>query len=124
MLGDELNAMVQEYITNVCKDGGVINRKIVIAAARGIVMYHDRSLLTENGGHIELTCPWSESLMKRMNFVRRKCTRAARNKPIDFQEVETASLQQISDVAQKFNIPDCLIVNIDQTGVDIIPASD
>jgi hypothetical protein len=49
-----------------------VNSAIVRAAAKGIVLSHDRSLLFENGGHIELTKSWARSLLKRMNMVKRK----------------------------------------------------
>ena len=39
---------------------------IVIAAAEGIVTAHDRTLLVQYGGHINLTHNWALSLLSRM----------------------------------------------------------
>ena len=62
------------FIKSVRDSGGVVNSAIVRAAAKEIVLSHDRSLLFENGGHIELTKSWAKSLLKRMNMVKSKGT--------------------------------------------------
>jgi hypothetical protein len=66
LLGEKLDSKVQFFI------GGIVNSAIARAAAKGIVLSHDRSLLFENGGHIELTKSWVKFLLKRMNMVKRK----------------------------------------------------
>lgn len=55
MLGEDLDKLVQQYITGIRKTGGIINTSIVMAAAKGIVTSKNRLLLFENGGHIEIT---------------------------------------------------------------------
>ena len=45
-----------------------------MAAARGIIQKCNRSVVTENGGHVLLTRYLAHSLLKRMNFVQRKAT--------------------------------------------------
>ncbi|KAK3089336.1 hypothetical protein FSP39_002806 [Pinctada imbricata] len=59
---------VCDYITNLRKSGGVVNRRIVIAATKGIVMAKDWSLLSEYGGPIDLTKSWAVSLMNRLGL--------------------------------------------------------
>ena len=56
--GEKLDSKVQFFIKSVRDSGRVVNFAIVRAAAKGIVLSHDRSLLFENGGHIELTKSW------------------------------------------------------------------
>ena len=41
-----------------------------------MVLFADRSLLLENGGHIEITQAWALSLMNRMELVKRKSTKS------------------------------------------------
>lgn len=54
MLGD-INIKVQAYLKKVKENGGVINSRIVMSVARGLVLlYVNPSLLRENGGHVEL----------------------------------------------------------------------
>ena len=63
---------LDEYLHKVRESGGVINARIVIAAAKGIIQHYNRLLLEEFGGHIRLDLPWAYSLLKRMKFVNRK----------------------------------------------------
>ena len=65
-----LFSFVQGYVLSLRGHGGVINRTIALSAAKGIVEFHDATLLVENGGHINLTQKWAESLLTRMNMVR------------------------------------------------------
>ena len=73
--------------------GGIVNRAIVIAAARGIVEHNNPSLLCEHGGTIQLGKKWADSLMTRMNYVKRKATKAARKVPVDFSRDKTGLSQ-------------------------------
>ena len=74
LLLGELDKDVQKYISALRDAGVAIGTKITIAAAEGIVMAHNRSLLVQHGGHIELTRDWALSLLSRMGFVKRKAT--------------------------------------------------
>ena len=56
----------------------MIGSRIVIAAAEGIVIAHDRTLLVERGGHIHLTRDWKLSLLSHMGFVKRKANTKAK----------------------------------------------
>ena len=62
---------VIDYIKKLRNAGSVVNRHILIAGAKGIVEFNDRSLLSENGGPIALDRSWAESFLRRLGFVRR-----------------------------------------------------
>ena len=64
-LGD-LDQKLQVYIGKLRIAGTPVNRSIVIAAARGMVMYHSPPLLPKRGGNLDLGRKWAESLMSRM----------------------------------------------------------
>ena len=81
-LGD-LDQKVQKYIHNLRAAGTPVNRSIVIAAARGVVLHHSPSLLPEHGGNLDLGRKWAESIMTRMGLVRHKAT--TRKKPADLK---------------------------------------
>ena len=87
---------MQAYVRKLRAAGTPVNRSIVIAAARGMVMHHSPSLLPEHGGNLELGRKWAESLMSRMGLVRRKATKAARKKPTDFESLKAQFLQRIT----------------------------
>lgn len=67
----ELDADVQKYVWAMRQAGIPVGNSVVIAAAMGIVLAKDCTLLAENGGHIYLTKTWAMSLMIRMGLSER-----------------------------------------------------
>ena len=59
LLGRELDRQVQAYLILLREAGGVVNTSIAIAAATGIIRWHNSNLLAVNGGHIVLTKHWA-----------------------------------------------------------------
>ena len=74
LLGEELDTQVQEYIKHLRKVGSPVNTQIVIATAQGIILSKDANLLS----NIELSKGWAKYLLKRIGFVKRKATTAAK----------------------------------------------
>ena len=81
VIGD-LDKEVMNFIYNLHEVGGVVNGKIAVAAAKGIINAKNREILVENGGHVTLGNGWVKSLFKRMNFVCRKKTTSTKPKMI------------------------------------------
>ena len=102
----------------------MVNRAIVIAAAKGIAEHHNPAMLREHGGTVELGKKWADSILSRMNFVKRKATEAARKLPMDFPGIKRAFLKRVSDCVHEHKIPPELIVNWDQTGTKYVPTSE
>ena len=123
LLNTDIDDHVQSYVRAVRDTGGVINRKIVISAALGITRSLKPSLLPENGGSLELGKPWAESILRRMGFVKRKGTKAARKLPDNFADLKDDFLKRVADTVKEHNIPPSLVVNIDETVLPIIPVS-
>ena len=119
-----MDSSVQDYIRKLHLAGGVVNRAIVITAAGGIVQHNNPSLLIEHGGTIQLGKKWADPLMTRMNYVKRKATKAARKVPVNFPEIKLAFLKLIVDRVKEHNIPPELIINFDQTGTKYVPTSE
>ena len=126
LLGEELDGMVQKYVQAIRNAGTPIGTSVVMAAAQGIVKANDRTLLFENGGYISITRNWALSLLGRMGYVKRKATTSSTPWMSDeeFQAVKTRFLKQVSSVSKLRSIPESLIINIDQTGVKLVPTSD
>jgi len=103
--------------------GGIINSRIVIAAARGYISAENVNLLSENGGPIELSKPWATSFMTRMGLTKRKGTKGVKKLPEGFDATQTTFLGRICDVVKKYNIPPNLIIDWDQTGSYFVPVS-
>ena len=103
------------------KGGGVISARIAMAAASGIVLTCDRSMLVEFGGYVELNRHWAYSLLHQMNFVQRKATTAKSKYAIaDFDCVKRESVVATVEMEE---IPPELILNWDQTGIRIVPSN-
>ena len=117
------DAVVMQFIKALRKNGGIVNRNIVIAAARGIIAAKQPSLLPENGGHLVLRRTWAYSILKRLNNVKRKGTKAAKKIPTDFEAVKETFLARVSTAIQQHSIPQELCVNMDETGSNYIPVA-
>jgi hypothetical protein len=115
---------VQMYLRKLRTCGGKVNRHIVLAAARGILSRNQPSLLQVNNGKHLLTNSWAKSLLRRMKFVKRKGTKAAKKVPANFEDIRAAFLNRVHDKVQQYQIPPELIANFDETGAPYIPVSD
>ena len=123
LLGDRLDSMVQRYVTDTRKIGGAVSTAIVRAGARGILLSQDRSMLAEFGGPATLSKAWAISLLKRMNFTKRRSTTKCSMPPENFIVEKRKFLQDIVDMVKVEDIPPELIFNWDQTGLNLVPAS-
>lgn len=87
-------------------NGGVINLRIVMAAAEAIVTKYDRKKLARYGEHIEIIKHYARSLLHRMGFVKRKGTKAVKNMPNDFDKIETELINRVDKVKNDDSVPD------------------
>ncbi|CAH1248633.1 Hypp8328 [Branchiostoma lanceolatum] len=93
----------QLYMQNLrCAGGGVVNRIMAMGAARGLVMEKDRSLLAEYGGG-----GWVQKSVRKI--------------PDDFEKTQDKFEERIEEVVCQHDIPEEMILNLDQTGVNIVP---
>ena len=111
LLGKHLDGVVQEYISALCKAGGIVNTSLVLGAAEGIVTAKNPGLLAKHGGHIELTKSWAKSLFQQMGYVKRKGSNAGKVTVADFQEVKEVFMHDIQPG---------MIFNWDQTGINYV----
>ena len=106
LLDEQLDSKVQFFIKPVRDSGRVGNSAIVRAAAKGIVLPHDISLLFENGGHIELAKSWIKSIFKRMHMVKRKGTTSKKTFVVDnFMQEKDKYLKSITSKVEMYNNP-------------------
>ena len=123
LLGDVENQL-KLYLSKIRDQGGVITASVVVAAVRGILMCCSPSQLVEFGGHITLSKTWAYHLLERMKFVRRKATTSkSRQKPQDFNKLKEDFLADVVSVVTMEEIPPELILNWDQTGINLVPAA-
>ena len=123
-LGD-IDGEVQSYIKALRAAGTPISAPLIIAAAEGIVGTRDRTLLAKNGGSISLHRSWAISIMRRMGYVNRRATTQAKLQvtPDEFRRLQQSYLMQISSFVKVHNIPADLIINWDQTPINVAPTT-
>ena len=71
---EEFERKVQLYLRAIQESGGVVNTAIAIGAARGIILKLNRTMLVENGGHVDQTKAWAKGLLGRIGYVKRRGT--------------------------------------------------
>ena len=121
LLGKKFDQTIQEYITNLRAVGGVVNISIVIGAARGIICGRNSDVLLVNGGHIQITKDWAKSLLRCMNYVKRKGLNAGKTTPSQFSELKAEFLADIQAEVVMNEVPIDLIFNWDQTSLQLVP---
>ena len=96
LIGD-LDSPVQEYIRMLRLSGGVVNARLVVAAARGLIITRNHSLIVDNGGHLNPDKTWAKSLLRRMGFVKREASTSTRVAVQDFEAIKKgwASLREL-----------------------------
>ena len=96
--------------------GAAMSYHILIGIAKGVVSTNNRSLLKENEGNIEFSMTWTQSIFKRIGYVKRDATTA--KVPISpgfVKEIGFTFYQSFRTIVKTFDIPTELIFNLDQT---------
>ena len=123
LLGNYLDKQVREYVKYLRERSIAVNTAVVIAAAEGVIMNKDASLLFSNGGGICPTKDWAKNLMKCMGMVKRRVSTKAKVDVEEFETLKDQFLLSIMTIVILDEIPLDLIINWDQTGVNYVPVS-
>lgn len=86
-------------------------------------MNKNANLLVSNGGGIDLTKNCIKYLLKHMGFIKRKACSKSKVNVERFHELKEAFLLEITNTAVMDNIPEDLIINFDQTGLNYVPVT-
>ena len=100
-----------------------MNTPVVIAAAKGLGRIIDHTCLNEGGGPATLSVPWTESLLKHMNFTKRQISTKSCAPSQDIEEVRRKFLCELIETVEFNEIPADLIFNWDQTGILLVPSA-
>ena len=118
LLLGELDGLVQQYILAARNCGNVISRNIAVSAAKVIMKRYPRLIGSDD---IE-SSHWAQSLFRRMGFRRRQATTSKLEIPEGaLKEIKMLFHHDIVTKVAKFNIPDSLIINLDQTPNKYVP---
>ena len=121
LLDENLLNKVKDVIVGTRAAGGVISRRMVIAIGIGVVKANKPDILKEFGGSVELTEGWARSVLKSLNFTRRKGTTGKVNPSEQFLKEEQHTFQaNIANAIIEHDIPDDLVINLDQTPLSYV----
>ena len=125
LLGKKLDTAVQEFILRLREYGCPVNTQLVIAACcqRHKAQAMDRTRLVEAGGPAILTNSWAKSLLKRMNFTKRRASTKCSHPGDELEKEKQTFLSEILDTVALNDIPPELIFNWDQTGINLVPTA-
>ena len=123
VLGKKLDEHVQEYILMLREQGCIITTEIVIATAKGLAKAIDRTRLEKYGGPATLGVPWAKSLLRRMNFTKRRASTKSTDPSQNIEEVKEEFLLDLIQVVELSEVPPDLIFNWDQTAISLVPSS-
>jgi len=115
------DAEIVQYLRAIRKAGGKVNRTIVQGAALGILRRRAPHMLYQRN---VVSRGWCNSIRRRLKFVKRKGTKAAKKVPVDAPEQIHRYLNRIHYTMKKYNIPPSMFVTFDESSSSLVPASD
>ena len=118
LLLGELDLMVQKYVRAASNRGAVIPRASAVSAANALLKKYPNIV-----GKVHLdSSSWAKSLFIRMGSVQRKNTSSKVEIPDKARkEIEYQFHYDIVSKVEKYNIPESLIMNLDQTPSYLVP---
>ena len=123
LLPVELDEKLRLFITNMRTADGTINKHVIYVILMGLI----KADMTRYGGYLDFTVKryvigWLQLLYSRVNVFRRMVTAS---RPIVayslWEEARTQLHNDIASTVLKYNIPDELILNTDQTPSRFVP---
>ena len=121
LLPFELDDKALRMIKNMRQPRCVVNFNIAIAVSKRIVLANDRTLLKENGGSLNLDFSWCQSIFRRIGFTKRRATTA--KQPVSsslLKEMGFPFHRAVKKVVDAYDIPDDLVINIDEIPLPFI----
>ena len=116
ILDDHLIRKVKDIAIGTRQAGGVINRRQILNIAKGVITANNPNILKEFGGTVELTDRWARGILTKLNWSKRKGTTGKVEPSSQFLAEEKFTFQRaISAAISLHDIPDSLVLNIDQT---------
>ena len=114
LLLNEKDRMLQAYLKKVQGAGGVVSLRIVIAAAKGLMVTVYQAKLAEFGGYINFSKSWAHSLLHRMGYAPEKATTSnSKMTEVDFSESKNLFISDVQAIVIMEEVPPELVLNWD-----------
>ena len=113
-----------QMLSNQRRAGIPLNSWIARELIYSYLYHHQFPELTEFGGSFTVSRRWVRQFLSDICLCSyRKATKSAQHLPNDWQNQCEHMVQRIAILADEFKIPQQFIVNIDQTGINLVPSS-
>ena len=97
--------------------GTAVYTAVVIGCAEWILLHEAPDLLSR----VNLNKGWAQYVLQRMGFVKRKATIQGKPRSVeDFAQIKAEFLLEVEQVITMDEIPPELIINFDQTGLNVL----
>ena len=129
LLCNDLMKKTIETVSALRLKGAPVSSSVINAVVKGIVLANDRSLLCENGGYISLNADWACQSLNRMDVIghtmscRVATTARIPVAPGILKETKLDFQRRIKLLQVRYQVPDELILNCDQTPLPYICVS-
>ena len=97
--------------------GAPVTAEVINSVAKGFTIANDQSLLIESGGYISLSHEWGRNVLYRMDQEDKKMLRKNTCRPWSIKRSQLHFQQQIKLMQEWHQIPDDLIINLEQTSL-------
>ena len=120
LLLGSLDQMVQKFLLALQRRGRLVSSTIAISSAKALMTRNPQL----NLNNLDLDSPyWAQSLFRRMGYKRRLRTTGKVEIPERARkEAELLFIHNIVSVVERYEIPDSLIMNMDQRPLKYVPA--
>ena len=120
LLLGKVDEIVRSYLSATRYRGGLVSRSIAIATTKALIKRNPQFDLD----HVVFGNSWAKSLFFRMGYVRRAKTTSKVQIPKAVQnEAELIFQHEIAKIVEAHQIPNCMILNLDQTPSKFVPSS-
>lgn len=124
MIGDELRELIKHRLLLAIDAGHPLNFYSMKNAVIQVLAEHrSLHLLSDKGGSFRCGRTWISDLCKDFRLAVRRVTSAASKLPVDWEEQGKTLRDRLAYLSLVHDIPPSLVVNMDQTGLRICPAS-
>ena len=122
LLGENLDKDLQQLVLELRSRGSPISTSVVLGLGRGLLLKHNKRMLVEFGGSIQLNKEWARSVFRRMGFTKRRANSKSKVLPDHFSNLKRQFLREVEAVTKIEDIPNNLIINWDQTALKLVPS--
>lgn len=123
LLRSDIEEIIKTYLKQLRENGGIVNSRIIKAVSIAVTRKIAPQILVENGGYLELSRRWAYNFAVRNGYVNRKGTKSTKANVPQKNEVCDKFRSECLKIIKEHSIPDDLIINWDETGVQLLPTA-